>query len=142
MHESALNLRLQEMRDAIGLFQRDTMHSLRRTAILETRRKEGTKLAQELAHHDTGGQSIFACDNESLEDYDLANERLDLDSVSRADLRRMFVQANTARVQEDMAPAFVESPESLLQHPNAEWKRRAPEDPESTVLHDRVRPYY
>ncbi|KAK3054943.1 hypothetical protein LTR09_004103 [Extremus antarcticus] len=130
MHESALNLRLQEMRDAIGLFQRDTMHSLRRTAILETRRKEGTKLAQELAHHDTGGQSIFACDNESLEDYDLANERLDLDS------------ANTARVQEDMAPAFVESPESLLQHPNAEWKRRAPEDPESTVLHDRVRPYY
>lgn len=45
MHERSLNPKLQDMCQRIGLYARNTVYSLRRTAIIETRRTEGTEVA-------------------------------------------------------------------------------------------------
>jgi hypothetical protein len=46
MREHALNDRLRKTCDDLGLYARFTMYSLRRTAIIETRRSEGTEAAK------------------------------------------------------------------------------------------------
>lgn len=104
MRERALNPMLQEVCTAVGLLQRNTMYSLRRTAIIETRRKHSTETAQELAGHVPFGQAIFSYDHQPLADLDITNDRLDLMTYSSAEMRRMFSQANTARYVQDGQP--------------------------------------
>jgi hypothetical protein len=47
----ALNPKLQQLCLAIGLLERNTYYSLRRTAIIEVRRQHGTEHARQIAFH-------------------------------------------------------------------------------------------
>jgi hypothetical protein len=99
MKESSLNPKLREICDLVGLFERNTMYSFRRTALVESRRTSGTEFAREVANHTVDGDSIWAYDHDSLEDFDMTNFRLKNDSsVSRESLRQRFSQAETRRV--------------------------------------------
>ncbi|EMC98256.1 hypothetical protein BAUCODRAFT_23062 [Baudoinia panamericana UAMH 10762] len=140
LHESGLNPKLQEMCEAVGLFQRNTMYSLRRTAITEVRRKHGTEMAQELAVHIPGGKSLYAYDDETLQDIDLANDRLNLQTMTRAEIRRMFSQSNMARVKfDDSIMLTGPSAQSLQESLRAESIRRARADPQYEAAEDAVR---
>ena len=130
LHERKLTPKLQEMCNAVGLLQRNTMYSLRRTAITESRRKHGTEHAQDIAFHARGGTSIYSYDDTAFQDFDIANDRLDLDGLSRQELRQMFSQAATSRMT-DLAQPLAEVGDASTSLPdklNIESMRRARED--------------
>jgi hypothetical protein len=54
MRSGALNPKLQDWCIEIGLFARNTYYSFRRTAIVETRRRDGSEAARDLAFHKPG----------------------------------------------------------------------------------------
>lgn len=93
MREGSSNDKLRLVCDNVGLLRRFTMYSFRRTAIIETRRDEGTKEARELASHCPGTASIYAYDNVGFSDKDMTSIRIGGVSVSRAVLRDMFHRA-------------------------------------------------
>lgn len=93
MHERSLNPKLQEMCSRVGLYSRNTIYSLRRTAIIETRRTEGTETAQELAMHQMQGRAVYSYDHAVLEDFDIANARNQKGRMERDDIRHMFSQS-------------------------------------------------
>ncbi len=131
MHEKHLTPKLQEMCTAVGLLQRNTMYSLRRTAITESRRKHGTEHAQDLAFHARGGASIYAYDDLAYQDFDIANDRNNLDGMSRTQIREMFSQAATSRIDitDDALMGFGDSEANLQKKFNTESMRRARTDP-------------
>ncbi|KAK7180359.1 hypothetical protein DPSP01_013128 [Paraphaeosphaeria sporulosa] len=107
MNTRALNDKLQKLCASIGLIERNTYYSLRRTAIIETRRKEGKLSAQDLAGHVPTANSLVFYDNMGFGDLDLTRFRLRKDSgevltgneMSREELRDFFSQKNIARIQ-------------------------------------------
>jgi len=81
------------------------MYSLRRTAIIEARRRRGTDFAEELADHAVGGSSIHVDDNWRLSDVDMVNERLGVEAMPRDELRKMFAKSRELRWRpEDALP--------------------------------------
>ncbi|KAK4569751.1 hypothetical protein LTR86_002720 [Recurvomyces mirabilis] len=105
MKERPLNEKLQQMCRMTGLLNSFTMYSLRRTAIIETRRTEGTEMAKELAGHNPYSTAIISYDNVGLGDVDITALRLgDKESmVSRQKLRDMFSQSRIAKFQPEAA---------------------------------------
>jgi integrase len=98
MREAALNPVLKAISTDVGLWERNTTYSLRRTAIVETRRLEGTEFAQQLAGHIPGSTTIYAYDDSPLSDVDMTALRLGEQGMSREDIRKTFSQMNTARI--------------------------------------------
>jgi hypothetical protein len=74
------------------------MYSLRRTAIIETRRIEGTEAARELANHRPGSGTIQIYDDKGLAEIDITATQLGEVAVSRDEIRKIFHIATTARV--------------------------------------------
>jgi hypothetical protein len=120
MRVSALNPKLQSICLEVGLLLHNTMYSWRRTAIIETRRAEGTELAKEIAHHDLDGNSIFIYDNIGLGDLDVTAMRLGQRGLSREQVRTMFSQAATARYR----PTTPTAPMTLKQRLREETGER------------------
>ena len=129
-----MNVKLREMCDTVGLLDRNTLYSFRRAAIIETRRTMGTEVAKELAGHNQDSQTIYEYDDEPLEDLDLVNMRLDLEQMSRAELRAMFAQATLARAKIHPANSTTES---VVERLRKEADLRAREDEEYRVSHVR-----
>ena len=98
MREAALNPALRIMADEVGLWSRNTTYSLRRTAIVETRRMKGTEFAQQLAGHVPGGLAIYAYDVDGVMDVDVVAMRLGESSTSREEIRSIYAQINTVKV--------------------------------------------
>jgi hypothetical protein len=121
MKQTSLNDRLQLTCSDVGLYQRLTMYSWRRTAILETRRAEGIEAARDLAGHRSGSNSIYAYDNIGLSDKDINAARLGEEQVSRSDLRKMFDQALRALPAAPAAPAEPATDEISLQEEMDLW---------------------
>jgi hypothetical protein len=100
MLNHALNAKLQQICTGIGLLERNTYYSLRRTAIIETRRSHGTEKAKDLAHHVASANSLFFYDNVGFGDVDMQQFRQGgLESMSRDEIRKYFSQTNLARYQ-------------------------------------------
>ncbi|KAK6431995.1 hypothetical protein LTR95_011842 [Oleoguttula sp. CCFEE 5521] len=102
MNEHTLNDKLREMCIMVGLLSHFSMYSLRRSAIIETRRSSGTEFAKELAGHKPYSTAIVSYDNVGLADVDITALRLGEDAgmVSRQTIRDMFSQSRIARFQE------------------------------------------
>lgn len=98
MHERAINPKLKDICEMVGLLRRNTIYSFRRGAIVDARRRQGTEISQELANHVMGGKSIYSYDNLGLQDLDLANQRYGLETIDRATIRTMLSQAKGVRV--------------------------------------------
>lgn len=95
MHEKALNAKLREMCDLVGVFRRNTMYGFRRGAIVDSRRKSGTESAKTLAGHAHSGDTIRVYDE------DIANIKHGSEATSQQAMRKMFSQATTKRVVVD-----------------------------------------
>jgi hypothetical protein len=106
MREAALNPAITIIAGEIGLWARNTTYSFRTTAIVETRRVEGTEFAQQLAGHVPGGTAICSYDAVGLSDVDITALRLGEEGISRAEIRTMFAQINTPKV--DITRALME----------------------------------
>ncbi|CAN9084703.1 unnamed protein product [Alternaria alternata] len=101
MPSSALNPKLQQLCTGVGLLERNTYYSLRRTAIVETRREHGTEKAKDLAFHVANANSLFFYDNVGFGDLDMQHFRQGGDeTMSREEIRKYFSQANLARYQQ------------------------------------------
>jgi hypothetical protein len=101
MREKALNAKLREMCDLVGLFRRNTIYGFRRGAIVDSRRKSGTESAKTLAGHAHSGDTVHVYDEDSLADEDIANIRHGSEATSQQAMRKMFSQATTKRVVVD-----------------------------------------
>lgn len=98
MRIHALNPKLQQLCVGVGLIERNTYYSLRRTAIIETRRKHGTEAAKDLAFHVASANSLFFYDNVGFGDVDMQQFRVGgADGMSREEVQKFFSQANLAR---------------------------------------------
>lgn len=130
MNESQLTPKLQEMCNAVGLMERNTMYSLRRTAITESRRTHGTEHAQDIAFRVRGGGSTYSYNDTAFQDFDIANDRHNLEGFSRTEIRQMFSQAATSRVEAGPAPLtdVGDSGTSLTEKLNLESMRCARTD--------------
>ncbi|KAF2733773.1 hypothetical protein EJ04DRAFT_564779 [Polyplosphaeria fusca] len=71
-----LNAELQDMCEQVGLYKRNVFYSFRRTALTETRRRDGLESARELAGHVPDTNSIFQYDARGLADMDITAFRL------------------------------------------------------------------
>ncbi|KAK6429522.1 hypothetical protein LTR95_014330 [Oleoguttula sp. CCFEE 5521] len=136
MTEIQLSPKVQSICVAVGLLGRNTIYSFRRTAIVDTRRKHGTEVSQELAGHVMGGTSIYSYDNMFLADQDLANDRNDLPVIDRKAIRTMFAQVNTDRVtfdENEIAALGVgaSDPDALKKTIYDTANRRAYDDPQN-----------
>lgn len=94
----ALNVKLREMCDLVGLYRRNTIYSFRRGAIGDQRMKRGTEAAKELVNHSADGNTIRVYDEDSVAAEDIANIRHGLEATSQESMRKMFLQATTKRV--------------------------------------------
>ncbi|KAF2710844.1 hypothetical protein K504DRAFT_453891 [Pleomassaria siparia CBS 279.74] len=98
MLADALNAKLQQLCKGVGLMERNTYYSLRRTAIIEVRRNHGTEAAKDLAFHVASADSLFFYDNAGFGDVDMQQLRLGgPEGMSRAEVQKYFSQANLAR---------------------------------------------
>jgi hypothetical protein len=142
MTEQALNLKLREMCDMVGLYGRNTMYSFRRGAIVDSRRKLSTEEAQQIASHREGGGTIYSYDESPEQDQDLANLRGGTERMSKADIRETFSQALTKRVvvdSEEMAP--ITGAKTGEDQGRMIWREavnRADNDPQTTVLENTI----
>jgi hypothetical protein len=98
MSIQALNPKLQQLCAGVGLMERNTYYSLRRTAIIEVRRKHGTDKAKDLAFHVASANSLFFYDNVGFGDVDMQQFRQGgPETMTRDDVQKYFSQANLAR---------------------------------------------
>jgi hypothetical protein len=97
IHKKALNSKLREMCDLVGLYRRNTIYSFRRGAIVDQRRKRSTEAAQAIAKHVMDSNTIIHYDD-NLTDQDLANIRHGSDATDRDVIREIFSQATFMRV--------------------------------------------
>jgi hypothetical protein len=149
MHERSLNPKLQDICQRIGLYARNTLYSLRRTAIIETRRSAGTEQAQELAAHKMQGVAVYSYDHLILEDFDISNARNNKGTIDRAGIRQMFSQAVIKRYSPDTgatdeAPAndtdlTLSTPETMQKALTRESSLRAQRDPTFVESDDALR---
>jgi hypothetical protein len=96
MQTQALNEKLNKLCVSIGLYQRNTYYSLRRSAIIETRRKHGTETAKDLALHKATGNSLLFYDNVGMGDVDINAMRLGHEAgMSRDQVRDFYSQYKT-----------------------------------------------
>ncbi|KAF2002156.1 hypothetical protein P154DRAFT_574468 [Amniculicola lignicola CBS 123094] len=122
MRLAALNPKLKQICASIGLLERNTYYSLRRTAIIEVRRRHGTEAAKDLAFHKPSANSLFFYDNVGFGDVDMQQMRLGgPEGMSREEVRKFFSQANVSRYTGE---------ESLTHSIDAEVKKRLPQQPE------------
>lgn len=99
MQSNALNEKLSKLCVSIGILARNTYYSLRRSAIIETRRKHGTEAAKDLALHKPDGHSLLFYDNVGMGDVDMTSMRMDTEAgMSRDQIRDFFAQYRS-RVQ-------------------------------------------
>ncbi|KAF1953205.1 hypothetical protein CC80DRAFT_507400 [Byssothecium circinans] len=95
MTEKALNPKLAKLCASIGLLERNTYYSLRRTAIIETCRGAGTEVAKDLAFHKASANSIMFYDNVGFGDMDMTSFRLSGPAgMGREEVRKFFSQTN------------------------------------------------
>lgn len=90
MRIAALNPKLQQLCTVVGLLERNTYYSLRRSAVIGVRHEHGTELAQQIAHHKPSTNSLFFYDNVGFGDMNMQNFRMGLDGdggLSRADVQ-------------------------------------------------------
>ncbi|KAH7344368.1 hypothetical protein BKA66DRAFT_579444 [Pyrenochaeta sp. MPI-SDFR-AT-0127] len=100
MNIHALNPKLQQLCTGIGLFERNTYYSFRRSAIIEVRRQHTTESAKDFAHHKLNSNSLFFYDNVGFGDIDMQQYRLGgAESMSREEVRKYFSQVNITRLQ-------------------------------------------
>ncbi len=69
------------------------MYSWRRTVVIETRRRQGTEMAKEVANRSMDSSSmkpLMAYDDLSLADLAMIGTRLNEETVSRSYLRDLF----------------------------------------------------
>lgn len=97
MREFSLVSKLKEMCLAVGLLDRNTTYSWRRTALV----------ARELAGHLSGFDSIYSDDAVGLNDMDISAMRLGFESMSRDDLRAALAQAVVSRVDIENDPTML-----------------------------------
>ncbi|KAK5167217.1 uncharacterized protein LTR77_007949 [Saxophila tyrrhenica] len=95
MRIGVLNPKLRKMCTAVGLLQRNTTYSFRRTAIVEMRRSHGTERARELAGHAIDSTTISYYDEDTTEDMDITAMRTGEQTISRDAIREAFRQAHT-----------------------------------------------
>ncbi|CAE7216402.1 hypothetical protein PTTW11_10820 [Pyrenophora teres f. teres] len=108
----ALNAKLQQLCTGIGLLERNSYYSLRRTAIIEVKRDHGTEKAKDLAFHVASSNSLIYYDNIGFGDLDMGQFRLGgPESVSREEIQKYFSQANLTKWQpiDDEAPTLTQS---------------------------------
>jgi hypothetical protein len=87
MHKKALNGKLGEMCDLVGLFRRNTIYLFCRGTIVDQRRKQGTETAKELAGHSADG-SIIRIYDDSVEDEDMPTSDMDRRQHARSPCAR------------------------------------------------------
>jgi hypothetical protein len=93
MQMDALNEKLNKLCVSIGLTERNTYYSFRRSAIIETRRKHGTEVAKDLAMHKPEANSLFFYDNVGMGDKDINAMRLGEEAgMSREEVRDFYSQ--------------------------------------------------
>lgn len=100
MKEGSLNDKLREMCVKVGLLGHNTIYSLRRSAIIETRRATDTEFAKQLAGHGETSHCLAAYDVVGLADVDITSIRLGAEGVSRDAMRDAFAQSRIGRVDE------------------------------------------
>jgi hypothetical protein len=98
MRADRVSIKLQEMCTFVGLFKRNTLYSFRRCMIQEIRRKHGTEFAKYAAGHGQQSNAIEAYDEDPQADVDWVADRLDLATIDRNDIRRLYSQYVTDRV--------------------------------------------
>ena len=98
MSEQALNPKLQQLCTGIGLLDRNSYYSIRRTAIIEVRRQHSTESAKDFAFHKPSANSLFFYDNVGFGDIDMQQFRLGgPESMSREEVQKYFSQAALSR---------------------------------------------
>jgi hypothetical protein len=97
MRLGAANPKLQDMCVKVGIASYVSLYALRRTAILEMRRTEGTEMAKDLAGHAQRSETISTYDVFGLKDLDITAVRLGDDPVKRDEMRKMFSLATLNR---------------------------------------------
>lgn len=141
MRIAALNPKLQQLCTAVGLLERNTYYSLRRSAVIEVRHEHGTELAQQIAHHKPSANSLFFYDNVGFGDMNMQNFRMGLDGdggLSRADVRKFFSQAHLARWQADEASQGMTLEEVF----NSRVKASLPDEPDYQDMELQLKEFY
>jgi hypothetical protein len=94
MLEAALNTKLIKFCTCVGLLERHTCYSTRRSAIIETSHTHGSEQAKDGALHKPTGNSLFSYDNVGFGDMDITTFRLGGEtSMNRDHVRETFSQA-------------------------------------------------
>ncbi|KAF2279952.1 uncharacterized protein EI97DRAFT_477460 [Westerdykella ornata] len=116
MKENALNPKLGDMCIDVGLFQRNTMYSLRRAAISETKRRVGSESARELANHRPDGSSLYAYAHRGFADVDITAFRLQEQGLTTEEVAALFRQAVISRFGDgDTAAGLKETLEARVE---------------------------
>lgn len=93
MQSNALNEKLNKLCVSIGLTDRNSYYSFRRSAIIETRRKHGTEAAKDIAFHQPAANSLFFYDNVGMGDQDITALRLGVEAgMSRDEVKEFYAQ--------------------------------------------------
>lgn len=96
MREHPLNHKLQEMCRIVGLMERNTMYSFRRTMFTEVERSHGRQSAEDFGCHVSDSGSFDHYDLDRTRDKDCIAMRLHAEQINNAAIRAEFAQANTA----------------------------------------------
>lgn len=97
MRELSLNPKLQTICTSVGLLEHDTMYSLRRFAIVETGRSEGTELVRDPAGHKPNSASRISYDDVGLTDVDISALSTENKPNDRKETRSAFEQNKISR---------------------------------------------
>ncbi|KAF2271518.1 uncharacterized protein EI97DRAFT_487294 [Westerdykella ornata] len=139
MTPEALNDKLKELCRRIGLLKRNTYYSLRRTAIIETRRTHGEAAARNLAFHVPDSGSLFAYDNVGFGDEDMTAFRLgEENGMTRKEIGEYFSQARIARIVPDASGSLKDLPAMLTETAKA----KLPGDPEYIAMEKELKNLY
>jgi hypothetical protein len=128
MKERLLNPKLQAMCLLVGLTKRNTIYSLRRTALSQMKVHYGSESARELAAHVPNGHTLSAYVQQTYAQQDITSVRLQLTGLSRDKISAMFAQARVARVDTNAASA------KLVDVLKAKVDTAAQEDPQWQAL--------
>lgn len=94
MQYSSLNLKLQEVCRAVGLFEYNSMYAFRREAASTTKWRHGLRAAQELLNHQPGSEISYAnYDPKGMAGLDITAFRLGGEEFSTDEIRRCFAQS-------------------------------------------------
>jgi hypothetical protein len=98
MSIGSLNQKLQQLCTGVGLLERNSYYSLRRTAIIEVKKRHCTEKATQIAFHVASGCSLLHYDNVGFGDTDMQSFRLGGPEImTKGEVRSFFPQSNISR---------------------------------------------